>query len=82
MKTRPITIERIEPRMRYATALLIDMSIGPILRSGPHVWRFHSSDGSNFLSSLPAPSATEGSVSASRISTNDRRFTLFASPPK
>ena len=46
-----MTIETIVPSMRYATALLIDMSIGPIFSSGPHVWRSHSSDGSNFVSS-------------------------------
>ena len=37
MKTIPMAIETIVPRMRYATALLIDMSIGPIFSSGPQV---------------------------------------------
>ena len=69
--------------MRYATALLIDMSIGPIFSSGPQVWRSHSWDGSNFVSSgSVCANATDGSVSASKTNAASSRFTSSPRLPK
>ena len=84
MKTIPMTIETIVPRIRYATALLIDMSIGPILSSGPHVWSSHSCEGSNFDSSSGSvcANASDGRVSASSEDCGERALHAFASPPK
>ena len=67
----PSAIVTIEARIKYATALLIDMSIGPMW-IGIHAGSSNSWDGSNSSSVVPVSATARTSVFRSAITRGPR----------